>query len=81
MSAGFLNYYDACSEGLLIASPLLRLGGPGGECSDDYSLSNYCWALLDHTQHGRNYFTNETGVRIDYISIHRKVKCKRISRD
>lgn len=26
---GFLNCYDACSEGLRAASPALRLGGPG----------------------------------------------------
>uniref|UniRef100_A0A8C4GPI2 Alpha-L-iduronidase n=1 Tax=Dicentrarchus labrax TaxID=13489 RepID=A0A8C4GPI2_DICLA len=37
---GFLNYYDACSEG-----------------------------LLAHCYNGTNYFTGETGVRIDYILI------------
>ena len=30
--AGFLNYYDACSEGLKAASPLLMFGGPGDGC-------------------------------------------------
>ena len=25
---GFLRYYDACSEGLKMAHPSLRLGGP-----------------------------------------------------
>ena len=26
---GYLNYYDACSEGLCLAHPALKLGGPG----------------------------------------------------
>ena len=30
--AGFLNYYDACSEGLKAASPLFVFGGPGDGC-------------------------------------------------
>ncbi|GIY86314.1 alpha-L-iduronidase [Caerostris extrusa] len=29
---GFLNYYDACSEGLYSADKRLRFGGPGGSC-------------------------------------------------
>jgi hypothetical protein len=29
---GFLNYYDACSEGLKAASSLIKFGGPGAGC-------------------------------------------------
>ncbi|XP_015230068.1 PREDICTED: alpha-L-iduronidase [Cyprinodon variegatus] len=69
---GFLNYYDACSEGLRAASPLLRFGGPGDSCHSP-PRSPYCWAMLQHCYNGTNYFTGETGVRLDYIALHKKV--------
>ncbi|XP_053433846.1 alpha-L-iduronidase isoform X2 [Nycticebus coucang] len=68
---GFLNYYDACSEGLRAASPALRLGGPG----DSFHApprSPLCWSLLGHCHGGTNFFTGEVGVRLDYISLHKK---------
>uniref|UniRef100_A0A8C2XMA7 Alpha-L-iduronidase n=1 Tax=Cyclopterus lumpus TaxID=8103 RepID=A0A8C2XMA7_CYCLU len=68
---GFLNYYDACSEGLRAASSLLRFGGPGDSCHSP-PHSPYCWAMLQHCYNGTNYFTGETGVRIDYIALHKK---------
>ncbi|XP_075879171.1 alpha-L-iduronidase isoform X2 [Nelusetta ayraudi] len=68
---GFLKYYDACSEGLLAASPQLRLGGPGDSCHSP-PHSPFCWALLQHCDRGTNYFTGETGVRLDYIALHKK---------
>uniref|UniRef100_A0A672JDS7 Alpha-L-iduronidase n=1 Tax=Salarias fasciatus TaxID=181472 RepID=A0A672JDS7_SALFA len=68
---GFLNYYDACSEGLRAASGLLTFGGPGDSCHSP-PHSPYCWALLQHCHNGTNFFTGETGVRIDYIALHKK---------
>lgn len=68
---GFLNYYDACSEGLRAASSLLRFGGPGDSCHSP-PHSPYCWAMLQHCYNGTNFFTGETGVRIDYIALHKK---------
>ncbi|XP_061673771.1 alpha-L-iduronidase isoform X2 [Syngnathoides biaculeatus] len=68
---GFLNYYDACSEGLRAASDLLRFGGPGDSCHSP-PHSPYCWAMLQHCYNGTNYFTGETGVRLDYIALHKK---------
>uniref|UniRef100_A0A3Q0SML2 Alpha-L-iduronidase n=1 Tax=Amphilophus citrinellus TaxID=61819 RepID=A0A3Q0SML2_AMPCI len=68
---GFLNYYDACSEGLRAASTLLRFGGPGDSCHTP-PHSPYCWAMLQHCYNGTNYFTGETGVRLDYIALHKK---------
>lgn len=65
---GFLNYYDACSEGLRAASDQLRLGGPGDGCR----RSEYSDALLEHVVNGINYFTGERGVRIDFLSYHKK---------
>lgn len=68
---GFLNYYDACSEGLRAASRALRLGGPGDSCHTP-PHSPYCWAMLQHCYNGTNFFTGETGVRLDYIALHKK---------
>ncbi|XP_024908734.1 alpha-L-iduronidase isoform X2 [Cynoglossus semilaevis] len=68
---GFLNYYDACSEGLRDASPLLRFGGPGDSCHPP-PHSPYCWAMLQHCYNGTNFFTGETGVRLDFIALHKK---------
>jgi len=64
----FLNYYDACSEGLLNANPRIRFGGPGTAKGASETFKT----LLDHCRNGKNYFTGETGVRIDFISTHRK---------
>uniref|UniRef100_A0A6Q2Z2E0 Alpha-L-iduronidase n=1 Tax=Esox lucius TaxID=8010 RepID=A0A6Q2Z2E0_ESOLU len=69
---GFLNYYDACSEGLLAASSALRFGGPGDSCHTP-PHSPYCWAMLQHCYNGTNFFTGKTGVRLDYIALHKKV--------
>nr|XP_031540912.1 alpha-L-iduronidase isoform X3 [Vicugna pacos] len=68
---GFLNYYDACSEGLRAASPVLRLGGPGDSFHPPPG-SPLCWGLLGHCHNGTNFFTGEVGVRLDYISLHKK---------
>ncbi|KAM8940318.1 alpha-L-iduronidase [Pelodytes ibericus] len=68
---GFQNYYDACSEGLKQASPLLKFGGPGDSCRSP-PRSPICWGLLMHCLNGTNYFTEETGVRLDYIALHKK---------
>jgi L-iduronidase len=64
----FCNYYDACSEGLREADSRLRLGGPG-TC---ITMSPLFQAFLTHCDTGTNYFTRETGVRLDFISVHEK---------
>ncbi|XP_031798861.1 alpha-L-iduronidase isoform X2 [Sarcophilus harrisii] len=68
---GFLNYYDACSEGLREASSRLKFGGPG-DSFHPFPKSPICWNLLSHCNNGTNFFTGEKGVRLDYISLHRK---------
>uniref|UniRef100_A0A8C3LGF8 Alpha-L-iduronidase n=1 Tax=Chrysolophus pictus TaxID=9089 RepID=A0A8C3LGF8_CHRPC len=68
---GFLNYYDACSEGLRAASTELKFGGPG-DSFHPFPKSPICWSLLCHCYNGTNFFTGETGVRLDYISLHKK---------
>ncbi|KAK0050414.1 alpha-L-iduronidase [Biomphalaria pfeifferi] len=71
---GFLNYYDACSEGLQLADSSLVFGGPGDGCGmlRDSRDAQYAEALFNHTVRGINYFTGETKVRIDFISLHEK---------
>jgi len=62
------NYYDACSEGLREANPDLTFGG-AGTCR---TLSSLFCSFLEHCDSGTNYFTGETGVRLDFISVHEK---------
>ena len=69
---GFLNYYDGVADALLRAAPSLRLGGPGGECRA-YDPNAFCWALLNHTARGTNYFDPAIRPTLDFISIHKKV--------
>ena len=66
--AAFLNYYDACSEGLKAADPALQFGGPGTA----RDLSDMFVSLLAHCDTGKNFITGETGVRMDFISFHDK---------
>ena len=37
--------------------------------------TEYREALFNHVVNGINYFTGEKGVRMDFISLHRKVPC------
>jgi len=64
----FCNYYDACSEGLKEADERLRLGGPE-TCR---TLSSMFKTFINHCDKGTNYFTGETGVRLDFICVHEK---------
>ncbi|XP_067043099.1 alpha-L-iduronidase-like isoform X1 [Acropora muricata] len=66
---GYLMYYDACSEGLKMGHPSLRLGGPATGYPDKHPIF---WSLLQHCNNGTNFFTGQTGVRLDFISFHIK---------
>jgi len=66
---GYLMYYDACSEGLRMAHPSLRLGGPATGFPDTHPIF---WSLLQHCNNGTNFFTGERGVRLDFVSFHIK---------
>jgi L-iduronidase len=63
-----MNYYDATSEGLWEVDETLRFGGPGTA----RGLSSQFKALMAHCDTGTNSMTGEKGVRIDFISVHRK---------
>jgi len=64
----FCKYYDACVDGLAAASPRLTIGGPGA-CR---TISSLFQAFLAHCDSGQNYFTGQTGVKLDFISVHEK---------
>jgi L-iduronidase len=66
--ATFLNYYDACSEGIKEADPEILFGGPG--TARDFTEPFV--QLLAHCDTGTNFFTGEKGVRLDFISVHVK---------
>ncbi|XP_005093685.1 alpha-L-iduronidase [Aplysia californica] len=78
---GFLNYYDACSEGLDMVDNSLTFGGPGDGCGLylDGNSTQYGDALFNHVIRGTNYFTGEKGVRMDFISMHEKGDSKGIN--
>jgi L-iduronidase len=65
---GFNNYYDACSEALKAVDPALKLGGPGVA----RRIPPIFKSFLAHCDTGTNLFTGETGVRLDFISVHEK---------
>lgn len=65
---GFLDYYDACVEGLGAVDPALRIGGPGTA----RPLSDMFKAFVAHCDSGANALTGARGVRLDFISVHEK---------
>jgi len=71
------NYYDACSEGLKAADPALRFGGPA-VAEHPVHFGGLFRSFLDHCDSGTNYLTGEKGVRLDFISFHRKYKPKKM---
>ena len=56
------------AKGLRLADERLRMGGPG-TCR---TLSSLLKTFLAHCDSGRNYFSGQQGVRLDFISIHEK---------
>ncbi len=64
-------YYDASSEGLKAADPLLRFGGPGVS-RVNMPWGDYLRSFFEHCDTGTNAITGEKGVRLDFISFHRK---------
>ena len=82
------NYYDACENGLARAGPGLQIGGPsthsfdtpapaqderaGEFVHDGHGHQDPFVPFLEHCDTGTNYFSNKSGTRLDFISIHRK---------
>lgn len=64
----FHNYYDACSEGLREADGALTFGGPGSAGG----FGGFLKRFIAHCDTGTNCVTGETGVRLDFISVHVK---------
>lgn len=65
---GYMNYYDACVEGLSAVDPMLRIGGPGTA----RPLSSMFKAFVAHCDTGINCLTGQQGVRLDFVSVHEK---------
>jgi L-iduronidase len=64
----YLNYYDACVEGLGAVDAGLRIGGPGTA----RPLSDMFKAFVAHCDTGTNILTGAQGVRLDFVSVHEK---------
>ncbi|KAJ8320288.1 hypothetical protein KUTeg_001875 [Tegillarca granosa] len=67
---GFLNYYDACFEGLKTVDLSLKFGGPADGCNKKHT--KYASSLIEHVINGTNFFTGLKDLNIDFISFHRK---------
>ncbi|MBD3321839.1 MAG: hypothetical protein GF350_12155 [Chitinivibrionales bacterium] len=68
-SEDFYAYYDACSEGLREADSGLQFGGAAiARGIPSFNRFN----IWDHCANGTNIFTGEQGVRLDYITYHKK---------
>ena len=65
---GYLNYWDACVEGIKESKLNIRFGGP----ATDKAMKDLGKTLIQHCDTGINYLTGERGVRIDYVTIHAK---------
>ena len=58
---------------LRIGGPLLRIGGPTTHSGDSAGeKDDPVGPFLAHCDTGTNYFSNQSGTRLDFISIHRK---------
>lgn len=65
------NYYDACENGLARADQQLKIGGPTTHSSVS-ATADIIKKFLEHCDSGKNVFSNSTGTRLDFISIHHK---------
>lgn len=70
----FCKLYDYTEAALHQAIPTARFGGPATTGTDlpDQGGSLFLRKFLDHIKNGRNYYSGETGTRIDFTSFHTK---------
>ncbi|MBD3344635.1 MAG: hypothetical protein GF401_06200 [Chitinivibrionales bacterium] len=63
-TSDFPRYYDACIAGMEDVDSHLRLAAPASK----YSTAT----LFAHCNNGTNFFTGDTGNRLDFVSVHVK---------
>lgn len=50
------------------------LAGLFSRVVDRYNPKNLCWATLNHVQNGKNFFSGKRGMKVAFLSFHRKVR-------
>ena len=70
----YLKLFDYTEAALHKAVPTARFGGPATTGTDDPdgNASRFLRTFLEHTRNGVNYYSGETGTRLDFTSFHTK---------
>jgi xylan 1,4-beta-xylosidase len=68
----FFKLYDYSVDAVLRALPEARLGGPDSTGPANPKAAEFLRSFLDHCAHGRNYVSQKTGSRLDFILFHPK---------
>jgi xylan 1,4-beta-xylosidase len=68
----FFKIYDYSVDAVLRALPEARVGGPDSTGPANPKAAEFLRLFLDHCAHGRNYVSQTTGSRLDFIAFHPK---------
>jgi len=68
----FFKLYDYSVDAVLRALPEARVGGPDSTGPANPKAAEFLRSFLDHCAHGRNYVSQKTGSRLDFILFHPK---------
>ncbi|MEL7118635.1 MAG: hypothetical protein AAFO07_04320 [Bacteroidota bacterium] len=64
----YMYYFDATAAGIKKADPEIRFGGPGSALG----LNTLFETFIQHVYDDFNFYTQDTGVMVDFITWHRK---------
>jgi len=68
----FFKLYDYSVDAVLRALPEARVGGPDSTGPANPKAAEFLRSFLDHCAHHRNYVSQKTGSRLDFIAFHPK---------
>jgi xylan 1,4-beta-xylosidase len=68
----FFKLYDYSVDAVLRALPEARVGGPDSTGPANPKAAEFLRSFLDHCAHGRNYVSQKSGSRLDFILFHPK---------
>jgi len=68
----FFKLYDYTVDAVLRALPEARVGGPDSTGPANPKAAEFLRSFLDHCARGRNYVSQKTGSRLDFILFHPK---------
>ncbi len=68
----FFRLYDYSVDAVLRALPEARVGGPDSTGPANPKAAEFLRSFLDHCAHHRNYVSQKTGSRLDFIAFHPK---------